>query len=357
MKHKKIDWPYLGQLALVTCAQLVLLWILLGYFVRWGFLFGHALSRTQMRLWAFGWGAGFTLLSLPFKTRDSLAFLSVLTDSIVTALLAYWVYFLTGRPWYYLVLSLAGLAAAAAIYLINLRQLRQVSRRAAAESDEPLLFLHTSRQADRSRAFGRAEMFLFYAAAVGLLCSSLFANVSVSSSVSAGQVVAEDTPALQARLDQLEPTVWEELPLEERAAVLQAVASLETDACGLPRIQLELLSLQSNVYGQYNNTTGQLQLNRDYIATADAETAVTTLLHEVRHYYQHYTVVQLEASGVFDQGSFAYDSPYMRQAVEWYQAFLQYGGIQNIEDYHQNVLESDAFSYSHSRAPVYLEQQ
>ena len=128
MKEKKIDWPYLGQLALVTCAQLVLLWVLLGYFVRWGFLFGQALSRTQMQLWAFGWGAGFTLLSLHFKTRDSLAFLAVLTDSIITALLAYWVYFLTSRLWYFLLFSLAAVAAAAAIYIASLRQMRRISR-------------------------------------------------------------------------------------------------------------------------------------------------------------------------------------------------------------------------------------
>ena len=64
---------------------------------------------------------------------------------------------------------------------------------------------------------------------------------------------------------------------------------------------------------------------------------------------------KLEAEGLFEQGSFVYDSPYMSQAVKWYRAFLQYGGIEDIQDYHQNVLESDAFSYSHARAPVYLE--
>lgn len=355
MKEKKIDWPYLGQLALVTCAQLVLLWVLLGYFVRWGFLFGQALSRTQMQLWTFGWGAGFTLLSLPFKTRDSLAFLAVLTDSIITALLAYWVYFLTSRPWYFLLFSLAAVAAAAAIYIASLRQMRRISRQAAAETSDPLLFLRTSRRFDRAHAFGRAQMFLFYAAAAGLVCSSFFTNLSISSAASASQVMAEDTPALQARLDQLQSETWDALSLEQRTETLQAVASLEADACGLPRIQLELVSLQDNIYGQYNNKTGQLQLNRDYITYCDAETALTTLLHEMRHYYQHYTVVQLEAEGLFEQGSFVYDSPYMSQAVKWYRAFLQYGGIEDIQDYHQNVLESDAFSYSHARAPVYLE--
>lgn len=92
--------------------------------------------------------------------------------------------------------------------------------------------------------------------------------------------------------DKLEANKWAEYDIQERLDILQVISDYEclyNLGCDSPKIVAGYPE-KDTIYGSYNSISNCITINIEHLAADPAEKVLDTLLHEVRHAYQHAAV-------------------------------------------------------------------
>ena len=153
---------------------------------------------------------------------------------------------------------------------------------------------------------------------------------------------------------QLQPEVWDELPMAERMDLLQTVANIERTYLGVPHeLWVGAAELEDGVQGRYNSVTNQIALSLDHLAEDDVDDVLDTVLHECYHAYQH-SLVEL-----YGQSPERYRDLQLFSAAQDYaeeMADYQHGDGDNFRAYYFQRMEQDARAYAEEGVADYRER-
>ena len=143
---------------------------------------------------------------------------------------------------------------------------------------------------------------------------------------------------------------WQQLSLQEKVDVAQAVAYCEGNYLGLPdKLTVEVGDLEERTLGIYNDTTYRIMIDTEHMLNDSGEEVLRTILHEAYHCYQRrcveiYCKLEPEERNLlmFYRTSFYVDE------VENYVS-----GSEDEEAYYLQKIEEDARAYSISQAQGY----
>lgn len=185
-----------------------------------------------------------------------------------------------------------------------------------------------------------------------------FGVPSVVPAVEPTETVAENKQAVLSEsmpvISGIDESEWEKLSSEKRLDVLQTLANVEKTQQGISHEVLVCSEpLGFSTYGTYNHKTHTVTINSNVIADDDAEQAVITLCHEVRHAYQHdvadaYLSLDKEYQqlGIFDD---------VRKYYENLDDYKQ-ASKDGFDEYESQTVEADSRAYSEKKAEFYFEQ-
>lgn len=157
-----------------------------------------------------------------------------------------------------------------------------------------------------------------------------------------GALAAEQQMAMAverlSKVPEIVPGVWECLSLERKRAVMQTVEDAMAGIQGRDTARIEIEDMESGTNGYYDGVS--IHVSRERVQTMGSEACVGTTVHEGRHAYQRHAVLHL---------GYHPDGP---QVEEWRDNLLpgHYLDAQHYsyEDYRNQPVESDAFSYRDS---------
>ena len=146
----------------------------------------------------------------------------------------------------------------------------------------------------------------------------------------------------------LNSSEWDALSAEKRCDLLLLVAQETSDALGIEPPSLSLdAQMPDNEAGYYDHTDNSIHLWRSYIGRESAQNAVTVILHELYHAYEH---------AIVDSDAINWDSPdveklpYFRSILTWKTEFETYvPGDRwdvNLDEYFDQSVEYDARAFS-----------
>ena len=88
-------------------------------------------------------------------------------------------------------------------------------------------------------------------------------------------------------LSNLNKEVFDNLSVEERMKILCVIAETEAEFLGINRkISIGVGSLDEISCAEFLPNTEKITIDSDYIENASAEDLVSTIIHEIRHFYQ-----------------------------------------------------------------------
>lgn len=99
--------------------------------------------------------------------------------------------------------------------------------------------------------------------------------------------------ATQTALERFQPNNWERLDADEKHESIKNLIKCISDLQGMPEVpDVEFLNDGDNSCGFYSERGKYIGINENYLD--DAKEIVDTVVHEVRHAYQHYRAELLE---------------------------------------------------------------
>lgn len=152
------------------------------------------------------------------------------------------------------------------------------------------------------------------------------------------------------QLQGLKAERWSELDLQQKVDILLVVVEIETYYLGLDKEpKIVVRTMAPFTMGGYANVNNTLFLNRDHLDYDPPEEVLDTILHEVRHCYQH------KLCELFESVDIAYrDMIFLRDARQYIFEFHNYTeGTNDYEIYYNQSCESDAREYAAMRFTVY----
>lgn len=133
---------------------------------------------------------------------------------------------------------------------------------------------------------GMAVIMLFLG--VNIISGSTILNASIPVEKQLSKVSNQTISNNMEEILQLQEEIWCELTVEEKLNILQIVANIERDYLGIANeINVGVANLEKYTLGYYRDSTHQIVINVDSLLKDPADVVLDTLLHEVRHCYQH----------------------------------------------------------------------
>ncbi len=125
-----------------------------------------------------------------------------------------------------------------------------------------------------------------------LLCAAVSEMVLVSSTYSASAEKPLDAAVIEENyLDALHSVTnekWESLDKEGKLEVMTAICNYECEInLGFNSPAVRIAELDAYIYGNYSQSERLITVNSLYINELSAQELIKTLLHEIRHCYQH----------------------------------------------------------------------
>lgn len=170
------------------------------------------------------------------------------------------------------------------------------------------------------------------------------------------KVNATKAEYLQENLSEIvkiHPTVWKTLSFMQRLDTLQTLANVEKVQSGITHeINLKSKNLGMATYGTYDFETHCVSINNMLIKDDDPTQAVSTLMHEIRHAYQHEVTDALLSLDKEYQQLALFDD-----ARSFFENNADYKSIykgDTFKEYESQPVESDSRLYSEERAAYYF---
>lgn len=150
----------------------------------------------------------------------------------------------------------------------------------------------------------------------------------------------------------LEEDNWKAANTESKLNVLGIIANIEGDSMGITHtFTVGTSKLEDKVYGGYSNDTFTVYIDIDHLEYSDPRSVVNTVCHEVRHCYQHMTVLEYENADESSKGLLIY-----KEAAKYKEEFENYPDVEeNPTEYFYLACETDARAYAREAAPKYFE--
>lgn len=135
-------------------------------------------------------------------------------------------------------------------------------------------------------AGGMVIIMLFLGA--NIFSGSTIINATVSEETQLAEVSNQTISNNMEEILQLQEEIWCGLTIEEKLNVLQIVADIERNYLGITNeINVGAANLEEHTLGCYRDSTHQIVISVDSLLKDPADVVLDTLLHEVRHCYQH----------------------------------------------------------------------
>ncbi len=209
----------------------------------------------------------------------------------------------------------------------------------------------SSRGKKRLRKLRELMSGMYYpAAVVAVLCIFAANSVPAANTVGAAFRPASnrDQKVMEERyytaLENIRQDVWPNLSVQEKVDTLQSISDYEcliNLGCRAAKVQAGEIESEDTL-GQYNDRDNTIVMNISRLQTDAVEDALDTLLHEVRHVYQHDMVRMLErAEDSMDEDMMSLDV--WRQIRRYRDNFSEYqDGGENFMDYFMQDVELDS---------------
>lgn len=157
----------------------------------------------------------------------------------------------------------------------------------------------------------------------------------------------------------LDEKKWRKLSPEDKLGVMQAIADYECRiVLGAPTVQLLLNGdMQENILGAYINQVdkknGVIYINENYLETGRAKNVLSTVLHEVRHAWQHRVAEMLDVLAAHADKEDLALVDLLREA-DFRENILNYNHSEDsMEEYLQQPMEKDARNWADTRYRQY----
>jgi len=137
-------------------------------------------------------------------------------------------------------------------------------------------------------------------------------------------------------IPEIQPAVWAQLSLSQRAQALQKVEDTVAAIQGRPSVPVIAVAMADNQYGCFDGSV--IRVNVNHLKTLSVNDCVDTVLHEGRHAYQRYAV---------DHPGFHFDPVEVRN---WSDNFSHYRSatLYGYAAYSNQPLEASARQYASS---------
>ncbi|MBQ2325935.1 MAG: hypothetical protein II376_00090 [Clostridia bacterium] len=146
---------------------------------------------------------------------------------------------------------------------------------------------------------------------------------------------------------------WSGMGVDERLEAIRYVAEWETVAVlGIPTIEIKAADLEGTTLGQFRNYPLCILMDRGHIEESTPAAVLDTLIHEIRHYWQHETVQLLET--VEGENSTMSNNYIFNQAREFRNSFRDYKDVESGEEedfyeYYSQRVEQDSREWAEYR--------
>ncbi len=87
---------------------------------------------------------------------------------------------------------------------------------------------------------------------------------------------------------------WKKWSVSEKVTIMQELVDFETEQLGIPTVPITAELLGSLLLGTYSDTTGEMEINIQALASAPVEECIQTACHEVYHAFQFYLIDTLD---------------------------------------------------------------
>lgn len=150
---------------------------------------------------------------------------------------------------------------------------------------------------------------------------------------------------------------WSSHIMDEQLDLLNRIASVECEYYGLDPIAVHLFDKkeEDGLAGYYNNGTKSIWIRKNLLEN-DSYAVLSTLFHEVRHYYQHMLSSKIDLEQVPEE---LQDLEMYRNIRVWKQEFADYiSGDEygcTYEQYHRQGCEQDSRMISRIAAQFYYD--
>jgi len=147
----------------------------------------------------------------------------------------------------------------------------------------------------------------------------------------------------------LEPDRWESLDITEKLNVLQVISNIESTYLGLKTpVRVGAAKLGDTIQGSYSDSKKTAYISIDKLLVGESWSIVSTLLHEIKHSYQHECIAALEKAGDYSglqmfnlarlySESFS-EYPYERESPEQKEAYFNNDAEISARNYAENYV-------------------
>jgi len=136
---------------------------------------------------------------------------------------------------------------------------------------------------------------------------------------------------------------WGNYSVQEKLAVIQAFAVVETKKMGIPCINIETELRAPFLLGAYNKVKNNIIINLEYLDQAAPEECINTCVHELYHGYQTYLINNTDWASDLSQ-SMLFDE--VRQWKENSQDYKHAQIEEENNEYEGQYLEKSARDYA-----------
>jgi len=187
-----------------------------------------------------------------------------------------------------------------------------------------------------------------------LSCAVMTRLFGVTSAVYTSDTRAENYEQLMSDYSvarqNIHPDVWETLDVNEKINALQTICDYECIVelgCDAPQVYIARWD-DEMLLGEYSHITGELYISQDRFENDEVYEVVSTLLHEVRHAWQH-SVIEVfnQIEGELDERQLALN--FFRDAEEFRYNFENYYNGEDFEAYATQGVERDSREWSQRR--------
>jgi len=184
----------------------------------------------------------------------------------------------------------------------------------------------------------------------------LFADEVKPANRLSGTSWADNCDYYRNYLIRLNPEDWGIMSCEEKLSVMQSIINIESANSGFSQpISVRAEVLDEYTAARYNHKNSRIVFDIDYLDEQDYIDCLSTVLHEIRHGYQHNVVDAYSSTDEAYQELVLYDS-----AREWLTAIEEYPNLSGSPttdewiDYYFNGLETDASYYAEDSKGAYI---
>ena len=169
---------------------------------------------------------------------------------------------------------------------------------------------------------------------------------------SSNEVAGTYNSLVMAHIDKVSgfnETEWDKLSLNDKIDLMQTVLNIETTYLGIHPVSIASKKLDNGTLGEHSYSDSVVYIDYEVLAAETPEQCLKTVLHEVRHAYQHYVIEMLDWECEIVQTAHFYE-----EARRWKYELENYvSDSASFSTYYNQDVERDARWYAEYSYYIY----